>query len=921
MRLTVDGTELEGDPAPGQCLRTFLREHGHTEVKKGCDAGDCGACAVIVDGAPVHSCIVPAQRVDGAVVTTAGGLAPGDDLHPVQEQLVEHFGFQCGFCTPGMAVTASTLTEADLPELDRRMKGSLCRCTGYRPIREAITAAVMGPVRETGPAPVASGGIGASVIPEAARRVVQGLEPYTLDEPVTGSLVLRVVGSPHAHARIISIDTDAARAVPGVVAVLTHEDAPATRFSTGRHEHRTDDPDDTRVLDDTVRFIGQRVAAVVAETAAAADAAARLVQVEYDILPAVFDPEEARTPGAPVLHPGRTPEDRVADASRNVVAQLHEGHGGDIDATLSASAVTVSGTWQTSRVTHAQLETHGAVGWLDEDGRLVIRSSTQVPFLTRDELAHVFDLPRENVRVFAARVGGGFGGKQEIFTEDLVALAVLRTGRPVTYEFSRTEQFTRASLRHPMRVAVTLGADADGTLTAMKLDVLSDTGAYGNHAIGVMFHGVAESTTVYRTPVRRIDAEAVYTNNVPSGAFRGYGLGQVMLGVESAMDMLAERLEMDPFELRRRNMIRPGDALHPDKDPYEDDLIIGSYGLDQCLDLAQDALRRGNDVSAPEGWLVGEGMAVAMIATIAPRGHFSRSKVALRPDGTFVVRAGTAEFGNGTTTVLRQIAASVLEAPFSRLHLWTADTDAVAHDTGAFASTGITVAGKALAAACQALRTRMLELAAAQTGTDADAALLTDAGVATPAGVVPFAELVAAASPEERDENGLFATGGEDGALRSVAFNVHAVRVAVEPETGVVRILQSVQSADAGTVMNPAQLRGQIEGGVAQAVGSALYEEVLVENGAVQNPVFRVYRVPQFADVPETEVYLADTSDTVGPFGAKSMSESPYNPVAPAIGNAIARALGKRPFHQPFTRQRVWRLAQHPETAPTRTAE
>lgn len=921
MRLTVDGTDLEGDPAPGQCLRTFLREHGHTEVKKGCDAGDCGACAVIVDGEPVHSCIVPAQRMDGAVVTTAGGLAPGDELHPVQEQLVEHFGFQCGFCTPGMAVTASTLTEADLPELDRRMKGSLCRCTGYRPIRQAITAAVMGPVRETGSASVASGGIGASVIPEPARRIVQGREPYTLDEPVAGSLVLRVVGSPHAHARILSINTDAALAVPGVVAVFTHEDAPATRFSTGRHEHRTDDPDDTRVLDDTVRFIGQRVAAVVAETAAAADAAARLVQVEYDILPAVFDPEEARTPGAPVLHPGRTPEDRVADASRNVVAQLHEGHGGDIDAALAASTVTVTGTWQTSRVTHAQLETHGAVGWLDDDGRLVIRSSTQVPFLTRDELAHVFDLPRENVRVFAARVGGGFGGKQEIFTEDLVALAVLRTGRPVTYEFSRTEQFTRASLRHPMRVSVTLGADTDGTLTAMKLDVLSDTGAYGNHAIGVMFHGVAESTTVYRTPVRHIDAEAVYTNNVPSGAFRGYGLGQVMLGVESAMDMLAEKLDLDPFELRRRNIVRADDPLHPDEDPYERDLIIGSYGLDQCLDLAQDALRRGNGVAAPQGWAVGEGMAVAMIATIAPNGHVSRSKVALRPDGTFVVRAGTAEFGNGTTTVLRQIAASVLEAPFERLHLWTADTDAVEHDTGAFASTGITVAGKALAAACQSLRTRMLQLAAAQTGTDPDAGLLTDAGVATPARVVSFASLVAGADPAERDENGLFATGDEEGHLRSVSFNVHAVRVAVEPATGVVRILQSVQSADAGTVMNPAQLRGQIEGGVAQAVGSSLYEEVLVEDGAVVNPVFRVYRVPQFADVPETEVYLADTSDTVGPFGAKSMSESPYNPVAPAIGNAIARALGQRPFHQPFTRQRVWRLAQHPEPAPIRPAE
>ena len=923
MRLTVDGTELEGDPAPGQCLRTFLREHGHTEVKKGCDAGDCGACAVIVDGEPVHSCIVPAQRLDGATVTTAGGLAPGDDLHPVQEQLVEHFGFQCGFCTPGMAVTASTLTADDLPELDRRMKGSLCRCTGYRPIREAITEAVLGPVRETGSRPeaTASGGIGTSVIPEAARRIVQGREPYTLDEPVTGTLVLRVVGSPHPHARIVSIDTDAALAVPGVVAILTHEDAPATRFSTARHEHRTDDPDDTRVLDDTVRFIGQRVAAIVAETTAAADAAARLVHVEYDILPAVFDPDEARSPGAPLLHPDRTAEDRVTDASRNVVAAAHERHGGDVDAALAASAVTVNGTWQTSRVTHAQLETHGAVGWLDEDGRLVIRSSTQVPFLTRDELAHVFDLPREKVRVFAARVGGGFGGKQEIFTEDLVALAVLRTGRPVTYEFSRTEQFTRASLRHPMRVSVALGADADGTLTAMKLDVLSDTGAYGNHAIGVMFHGVAESTTVYRAPVRRVDAEAVYTNNVPSGAFRGYGLGQVMLGVESAMDMLAEKLDLDPFELRRRNVVRADDPLHPDGDPADDDLIVGSYGLDQCLDLAQNALRRGNGVAAPAGWAVGEGMAIAMIATIAPRGHFSRSRVALRPDGTYLVRTGTAEFGNGTTTVLRQIAASVLEAPLERLQLWTADTDAVAHDTGAFASTGITVAGKALAAACQALRTRMLALAAAQTGTDADAGLLTDAGVATPAGIVPFADLVAAADASERDENGLFATGGEDGALRSVAFNVHAVRVAVEPETGVVRILQSVQSADAGTVMNPAQLRGQIEGGAAQAVGSALYEEVLVEDGAVQNAVFRTYRVPQFADVPETELYLADTSDTVGPFGAKSMSESPYNPVAPAIGNAIARALGRRPFHQPFTRQRVWRLAQHPDQSPTPPTE
>ncbi len=755
-----------------------------------------------------------------------------------------------------------------------------------------------------------------------------GQEEYTLDVRRTEALLhLAVLGSPHAHARITAIDTSAAEALPGVHAVLTHRDDPGVLFSTGRHESRLDDPDDTRVFDTVLRFRGQRVAAVVADSVRTAEQACALLRVEYEVLPSVHDVDAARLPGAPLLHGDKTTEEhRIADPGRNVVAALHGGTG-DLEAALAASAATVEGTWSTGRVSHAALETHATRGSLDRDGRLVLRTATQVPFLVRDEVAHVFGLDPSRVRVVAKRVGGGFGGKQEMLTEDLVTLAVLRTGRAVQYEFSRRDEFTIAPTRHPMRVRVRLGADASGRLTAMHVDQTMDTGAYGNHGVGVMFHSVSESVAVYRCPVKRVDAESVYTNNLPSGAFRGYGLGQVVFAIESAMDELARRLGLDPLEFRRRNVVVPGDPLVVTDPDEQDDLRWeGSYGLDQCIDLVEDALRAPlPEVPAMDGpplddaavdgtgdWAFGTGVALAAIATMPPRGHHAHASVEATEDGRYRIGVGTAEFGNGTTTVHTQLVATALGTTPDRVDVHQSDTDAARYDTGAFGSAGVVVAGKALYAAALDLHDQMtaraLTIVAARTPRSA-VGPLGPAVAVLPDGVRIGDELVGHA--ELLADGPLVAHGSHDGTPRSLAFTVHGARVAVHRPTGEVRVLHSVQAVDAGTVLNPEQLRGQVEGGAAQAIGSTLYEEVVLDaEGRVTTDAFRSYRVPKISDVPRTEVRFAVTSDPLGPLGAKSMSEAPYNPVAPAVANAVRDAVGVRPYRLPMTRDRVWAMLQ-----------
>jgi putative selenate reductase molybdopterin-binding subunit len=897
MTVTVNGKNFSVEPTAGQCLRTFLRQLGWFGVKKGCDAGDCGACTVYLDGEPVHSCLVPAVRAQGRDVTTIEGLSQGNELHPMQRAFLDAQGFQCGFCTAGMIMTAASLNQAQRADLGQALKGNLCRCTGYRAIDDAIAGK-----RDIEDAQ-AGHGVGHNVPAPAGPDVVTGKARFTLDIAVEGLLHIKLLRSPHPHARIRAIDKTAALAVPGVQAVLTYEDSPATMFSSARHEVRSIDPEDTVVLDRVMRFIGQRAAAVVADTEGAAEEGCRRLKVDYEILPAVFDPEMAMRDGAPVIH-DKPANDAMIDPQRNIVAEVKGGIG-DVAAGFAAADAIHEGHYYVPRVQHAHLETLAAIGWVDADGKLNVRSSTQVPFLTRQELARVFKLDPAKVRVFCERVGGGFGAKQEMLVEDMVALAALKTGKPVKLEFTREEQFIGATTRHPMRVTVKIGAKRDGTLTAMEMHVVSNTGAYGNHGGPVLHHACSEALSVYNCANKKVEGHAAYTNTVPAGAFRGYGLPQTGFAVESAIDEVARAIGMDGLEFRRRNAVRRGDPMLSTNDTPVEDVIYGSYGLDQCLDLVDAALKRGDGDKAPSpDWLTGQGVALTMIDTVPPGGHYSDTAISLRADGGYDMTIGTAEFGNGTTTVHNQVAATALMTTPKQIKIRQSDSDNGGHDTGAYGSTGTVIGGRATQLAAEAMRERLIDFAAAKYKVAPTDCVLTADAVICGGKSIALTELFKAASAGGEK---LSASGTTNGIPRSVAFNVQGFRVAVHSVSGEIRILKSVQAADAGTVINPMQCRAQVEGGVAQAIGAALFEEVVVDDhGRVTTPSFRTYHLPAFADVPRTEVLFAKTSDTLGPFGAKSMSESPYNPVAAALGNAIRDATGVRFYALPFKPDRLF---------------
>ncbi|MFS0514184.1 molybdopterin-dependent oxidoreductase [Nostoc sp. UIC 10607] len=868
---------------PGTSLLSLLRQLGCFSVHRVCDSGDCGACTVWVNNTPIHSCIYPAMRIKNQSVTTIEGLSQDGKLAPMQQAFLEAQGFQCGFCTPGMIMSAIKLPELSEDELRLALKGNLCRCTGYQAIIDSIRLSQNSSLpTQNSPLPTPHS-VGESIPKQDGAAIVSGKASYTGDISPSELLHLKVLRSPHPHARICKIDTQEAKALPGVVAIFTHEDVPRIPYTTAGHAEPVPDPLDHYLLDNKVRFVGDRIAAVVAESATIAEQACQLITVDYEILPYIIDPMQAMNDSGVVIH-DEPESSQITDRNRNIAGQIFL-ESGDLEKGFSESDLIVENTYKLPAVQHVHLEPHITISWLESDGTLVVRTSTQVPFHCQRLLSQIFNFPQDKIRVYKAQLGGGFGNKQEILSEDLCVLATLRTGKPVQWEFTRKEEFTATNSRHAMTIKIKSGVKADGTLVAQDMEIVGNTGAYGNHGQTVVFLSGYIPLGLYRCPNKRLRGFAVYTNTMPAGAFRGYGATQGTFAMESQIDEIAHKLNIDPIEMRLKNLIRPGDVINLGKS--EDHFnLIGSYGVLECCKKVTQSLGYvpGTPPSVEGSHRRGVGFAVSMQGSGLSKIHIAKVKISLLANGKYELRTGSVDVGTGSDTTLRQIAAEVLGVSVADINIISGDTQQTPFDAGSYASATVYISGQAVKLASEKLRGR-LENEPLRCG-------------------------------ERREEISEEVTYAADES--TLTFAVQGVEVEVDIETGKIQVLRCVQAIDLGKAINPRICHGQAIGGIAMGIGYALSEELLFdEQGCILNSTLREYRIPTAADMPPIEVILIEQADPHGPFGAKGVGEITTNCTAPAIANAIhaalaiashnANATGCRLYQLPMTPERVWR--------------
>jgi len=891
VQFQVNGLEITAD-SDGRRLSQILREDlGLTGTKVGCDAGDCGACTVLLDGEPVNSCLIAGGGLDRADITTVEGLASDGLLSDLQRSFLHHGAAQCGICTPGMLMAASALlarnntpTES---EVELALAGVLCRCTGYRRIIDAVVA---GPDFADSPpkAPVGKA-VGTSVIRIDGDAKVRGLDDFGADDAPADALVCRVVRSPHHRALFEFGDLDAFASISGIDLVLTASDIPG-RNLFGVIPAMADQP---VLAEGEARFRGEAVALVVGEANTIESLDLADFPISWEPLQAIMDPGSATRPGAELIHQNRADNELI----RGLVKR------GDPTTALNEADHVVEGTFQTSSVEHAYIEPEAGYAVRVGD-RVDVFATTQSPYMDRADVAAILGIDPEQVRIVPTAVGGGFGGKLDLSFQPYIALAAWMLNRPVRITYTRPESMMSTTKRHPARMHVTIGASADGRLTGLDFAGTFDTGAYASWgptvANRVPIH--AGGPYVYDGYVAR--SVAVHTNAPPSGAFRGFGVPQSAIAQECMFDELADAAGVDRLRFRIDNALTAGVPT------VTGQVFESGVGFRECLEVLMPHWDRALAEVGRSPRTRGVGVAGVWYGcgnTALP--NPSTIRLGLRPDGKVVLFQGAVDIGQGSNTVVTQIVADAIGIEMASVVTLGADT-AIAPDAGKTSASRQTyVTGNAAYLAGKTLRSTLLQLAGVSesahlelsekgfTARDKGTVRTVDLQemAADDAGLVAVAEESYDPPTTSLDEN------GQGSPYAVYGFGAQMAEVEVDLELGTVKVLRVTAAHDVGRAVNPDLVEGQIEGGVAQGIGMALMEEYLPG----RNENLHDYLIPTMGDVPEIVSILIESGDPLGPYGAKGIGEHALVPTAPAILNAIRHATGVAIRHVPATPERV----------------
>ena len=887
----------------GEMLSDVLRYRLNlTGTKVSCNESECGACTVHVDGLPVLSCNYPAQKAEGKRIKTIEGLASNGTLHPLQEAFVKHGAVQCGFCTPGQIMTAAALLEENkqpgVADIKHALTDTLCRCGAYPAIINAIQAAAENINNGTAieyPSFDFEGEldvVGQVVERPEAIAKVNGEALFTDDLSFSGMLhgaTLRA-GIPHAIVKKINIKK--ASQLAGVQAVLTADDVP------GRMNHGLVIQDWPVLIGtgEKVRYVGDAIAIVAADSQAIAEKALELIEVDYEILPVVDDPVMAMEPDAPRVHD-----------EGNLLKHIKVDKG-DIQVGFQQADLIFEETFFTPSYEHAFMEPECSIARITEDGRIEVYVGSQIPYADREQVAAGLDLPQDQVRIRGPLIGGGFGGKEDIVGQIHAALLARATGKPVKILYGRHESMLVHPKRHATQIKVKLGLKKDGTLTAAQTELFGDTGAYASLGAKVMGRATTHSTGPYIVPNVKIDCYAMYTNNPPSGAFRGFGALQAAFAIECMVDSVAAQMGFDAVEFRRKNALRAGSITNTGQHLTE------SVGLLECIDRTRDELMQvtggkdpfkmqiiAGDPHKRRAW----GFAVAFKNTGLGEGAPDKAsaEVELYSDGTAEARISSAEIGQGLVTVLQMVTAEELSLPINQVRVLLSDTDLTPDGGPTTGSRQTYISGNAVKHAAGTLREAMKATLSERYDVVPEEIRFIEGLAQVNGSKVPYGKVADYMKEEGRQPKVLYEYWapetyplGESGDKHfAYSFASQAVEVEVDLETGEVRVLQVIGATDVGRAINPLGLQGQIDGGIIMGIGHALTEEFIVEEGQVFTDYLARYRMPSMKHIPENiKSIIVEDPTRDGPYGAKGVGEISTMPTAPAIINAVYNACGIR---------------------------